>query len=422
MDEEKNSWRVDVFLFLQSLLGNAPKFSLKNRLHRKLKQYYWFYCAGVAVCLLSVSSANIAVDPYGIWFSQRIWGWNWSKPKQTLHQRLFKAFDIAHQKPVGLILGSSRVLYSLSPDHPALANYQPVYNAGLSSANMYEQLRYLQHALYYQPKLKIVIVGLDFFSFNQNIKNRPDFREDRLARPLFLSKDYLITSLSLSVLGDSQETLNRNKLNPSSQPFYENGFGKYREELEQLKGSGYRLKAFEHSISSHFKSPEILGNYQISEEKLENLKQIVEICQKNNIQLKLFISPTHVADLEAISAAGLWTEFEQWKRLLVKISPVWDFSGYTPTTSEEISDQMLNYWDSHHYRRSVGDKILNVILDDSKAVSWLDRPSSPLTQKNIEYSLQKTRESQSIWRAQHQSTVQWIRALKKLHYTASNSN
>ena len=384
--------------------------------------YYvaWFSLTGAI--LLSAASFNIFVDPYGIWPAPRVHQWNWSKPKQNLHQRLFRAADIAYRQPTTVILGSSRVIYSLSPQHPALSKYQPAYNSGLSSANMYEELRYFQHALYHQPDLKLVIIGLDFFSFNRYIKNRPDFSESRLARPFLLSSDSLVTTLSWSVLLDSRETLKRNQATPDVQLFSRDGFGQYPEELKETQSSGYRLKAFEHSITSHFRSPEVLGTYQISEFQLANFQKIVDICRKQNIELRLFISPTHVADLEAIYAAGLWPEFENWKRRLVEIAPIWDFSGYTSINSEKISDQMLNYWDSHHYRRRVGDKILNTILDSSQSSQSTNWPITPLTQRNIEQRLQETREVQNSWRAQNQSTVEWVQNLKKMHRLPSDSN
>lgn len=395
---------------------------LRRKLHRQLEIYHKSYFLSLSIFLLSVAGINAFIDPYGIWFSPAIQGVNWSKPKKNLHQRLFKAFDIAHKKPTGLILGSSRALYGLSPKHPKLIQHQPVYNAALSSANMYELLRYFQHALHHQPDLKLVIIGLDFFAFNKNISNRLDFSESRLSRPLFFSKDALVTTLSWSVLLDSGETLSRNREKPDIQQFQEDGFALYHEYIEQPRESQHRLKAFERSIANHFRSADILASYDLSKVQLENLQRIVDICREQDIELQLFISPTHVTDLEAIYAAGLWPDFEEWKRKVVQITPVWDFSGYTLLNSEEINDQMLNYWDSHHYRRHVGDGILNVILSDSQTSPSLDWPSAPLTQKNIEYSLQKTRKDQLRWRSQNQSTFQWIQNLKKLHYSSQSSN
>ncbi|GFZ91240.1 hypothetical protein [Okeania sp. KiyG1] len=75
------------------------------------------------------------------------------------------------------------------------------------------------------------------------------------------------------------------------------------------------------------------------------------MCQENNIKLILFISPSHATQWEAIRATGEWSTFEEWKREVVKITPVFDFSGYNTITTEPIHNDMENYRDNSHYTK-----------------------------------------------------------------------
>ena len=59
---------------------------------------------------------------------------------------------------------------------------------------------------------------------------------------------------------------------------------------------------------------------EISESFLNDLKEVVRQCREREIELKIFISPTHVTELELLRLAGLWPLVEQWKQEIVKIA------------------------------------------------------------------------------------------------------
>ncbi|MGK7936871.1 MAG: hypothetical protein AB4206_13905 [Xenococcaceae cyanobacterium] len=52
---------------------------------------------------------------------------------------------------------------------------------------------------------------------------------------------------------------------------------------------------------------------------MENLQAIIDKCEQHNIEVKVFISPSHATQYEAINVAGLWSTFEQWKREVINI-------------------------------------------------------------------------------------------------------
>ncbi|HAT1699318.1 hypothetical protein SE938_03450 [Legionella pneumophila] len=75
-------------------------------------------------------------------------------------------------------MGSSTAETGLNPDFSAWDNSQ-VYNLGLSGANIYEVMRYLQHAAAIRPVKKVILV-VNFFMFNAYVNNRDDFNESLL--------------------------------------------------------------------------------------------------------------------------------------------------------------------------------------------------------------------------------------------------
>lgn len=86
--------------------------------------------------------------------------------------------------------------------------------------------------------------------------------------------------------------------------------------------------------------------YKLSEDRFNDFKKIVEFCRQNNIELIVFISPSHATQWEALRVTDRWDSFEEWKRKMVAITPVWDFSGYNSVTSEPIQPIMSNYVDN----------------------------------------------------------------------------
>ncbi|MGA8615650.1 MAG: hypothetical protein WB760_29010 [Xanthobacteraceae bacterium] len=83
----------------------------------------------------------------------------------------------------------------------------------------------------------------------------------------------------------------------------------------------------------------------------------------------------------AIQDAGLWPQFEDWKRGIVEVLaeeakesgkpefPVWDFSGFNSVTDEHIGGpdgktmRMRWFWEDSHYKKETGDLILDRVLD-----------------------------------------------------------
>lgn len=373
------------------------------------RRYNIKLCALVLILVSVVCVINIVVDPFGIW---KLWNnksVNAFKSEQETHERLYKAIEIINLKPTVIFVGTSRARMGLDPSYYSLIYHEPIYNAAVSSANMNEMLLYFKHALQNQPALKQVIVGIDFYAFNRNLLNRVDFPSHQMGKEHITYKSFIETAASLDALTSTVRTVKNNLGKPAFNFFEPNG--KTSEFMIQNSyGKITDLRDFTSINRFNINDKESYAIYEISQDRIDDFREIVSICQEKNIDIKVFISPSHVTDMEAIRVAGKWQDFENMKRLLCNIIPIWDFSGYNSITTESIKQERKYYWDSSHYKKEVGDMILGKINGIETNI-----PSDfgvLITPDNIENHLIAIQKSREEWGKNNLEIVDYIQTLK----------
>lgn len=393
------------------------------------KSYLIKVGAITSIVLIIIASFNALVDPFGFFGSLIMPKFNQEKPEIQTHVRMIKAHQIRLQKPDVIILGSSRAETGLNPEHPAFSVPQGKrYNLALHSANIYEILRYLEHAQSVHP-LKHAVLGLDFFMFNANKQNEADFVEERLA-PMYSGwlKDIFQALFTYDGLMSSLNTIERQD-KPGIQ-YFPNGFRDDKNHWEQIqKKGGHHQAAINNEKYTLYALDGFtffaLSNQQQKSPGLHSFQKILTFCKVNKIQLHLFISPIHVRKMLLLHQIGLWEEFEHWKKSLVlhieNNAPeysLWDFTGFNDITTEPfplIEDktaQMKWYWESSHYKKETGVLVLNNILNDSPA----DKKASPqfgikLTTQNIDQHLSNQRAGRQKFISKYPEIVEEISGL-----------
>lgn len=362
----------------------------QNKIKLKLTKYRQFnitFLLAASLPILTVGLFNFLINPYDIFESPYLQKLNDIKMKDN-NDRLFKAVDITRIQPNTVIIGSSRTKQGINPDNSVFKQQQPAYNLSLNGVNVYEIKRYLEHAITNQKDLDLVVLGIDFFMFNNFLENQPSFAENRLGKKYIIPQDAVNALFSLDTLGASWKTLNESWQKDDDPNYGINGFMPHRK-----ANDGKTKWRFNSAIKQYF---DFHNQYEFSEKYLNDFREIVKICQENNIELIIFISPSHATQWEAIRVTRQWQTFEQWKRDLVKIVPVWDFSGYNTITTEPIEDQMNNYTDNSHYTPSVGDLVLNRIFNRNSE-SLPDDFGILITPQNIEKHLGNIRQQRKIY-------------------------
>lgn len=324
--------------------------------------------------LMMVIIVNAAMDPYlmmpaGISLIAR------DHPAKTIASyRVSKAFDVMKLKPKAILLGSSRVESGLRAQDVTNLLGIDCYNLALSGANFEEMYAYFKHAHFHQPDLKLVIMCLDLFGFNQHRPPRPDFLASRLGCPHVLLSEYCRALLTKSAWKASQETLKKLFCLYRSQKipkywilddrgnFTEESWDAMTEEANRPFEEKERI-----ALADLFTSPEVYGKFELSEDALDLLRKMVATCHECGIELKVFFPPAHMVYWYGLRQKGLEGALRRLKLEVVKLTDVWDFSGPNRVTTEPFfALREGNYLDSSHFRPKIGKQLLHILFGGIK--------------------------------------------------------
>lgn len=376
---------------------------------------------------------NWLINPYDIYNSISLNAFK-NKPLVTTHLRLAKARVVEWKKPEYIIMGSSTAETGINPDHPQWGISQ-VYNLGLPGANIYEVMRYLQHAQSVKPLKKVVLV-LNFFMFNAYLKNRADFNESLLKvnsegmTNTLVVNNFLSTLLSYDAINASIETI-KNQDIPNA--YKNNGqlLHKYRTaQVSKLRGYNNNFTYTESYNKETFLPPPFAQyNFKRMDDNINTIEyfsRIIEICEKNKTELLVVFAPEHVRLLETYKLLNLWEKYELWqKELLTLIEKhnskypslpytLWSFNKINTVTSEpvpeknNISKTMHWFWDPFHFKNELGNLIINQILDPTYK-SDIKNFSAKLTTANLTEELEFNKIKLANWENKNPIVVDEIK-------------
>jgi hypothetical protein len=359
-------------------------------------RFLWvFATAFLLVCLLG-AGFNYLVDPYGLFGTPRVAGFNELKPAASERVRVIKPYMASRVQPKMVIGGNSRPEIGLNPQGACWeAADQPVFNASIPGANVFMQTRYVQHAVE-SGKAKRILFGVDFLDFVVDAsKPTGQINWDRLGQSfngrldsglknglgasmnLLIAKDNLSGLFSLGALGDSFVTI-ASQRDLDSATRREDGFNPALDYRPIIRGEGqavlFRQKNLE--VKKRLRQGElgVLDLHGQPTMPLEALRHFLEWANAHDIDVVLFINPYHSDYLIQIEMAGKWTLFEEWKRQLTNIAaeytvPLWDFntidrhSTEHPPSLGDKRSELQWFWEPAHYRHELGDLMLAAMLD-----------------------------------------------------------
>jgi hypothetical protein len=399
----------------------------------KYNKYFKLLLFITAILFILVVGFNWLKNPYGIYNSPKIIGINSNKPEFGKYPLMAKAYAIRKIKPEAVVLGSSRADTGIDPTHPGWG-YRPVYNLALRGGHMYQIFRYFQSANAIK-QLKQVILSVDFFSFNAEFEEKIGFSEGRLSSPGNLNPlygtDQLQALLSLDGLTSSVETVIHQH---NGALYLENGrrLNEYTPDHVRTRfNENFRFYLETKGYYSTIMGNEFHFDYASSNiSTFDYYRKLLQTSYADNIDLVIITSPCHVTQWEALAVANLWDKWEEWKRLIVTINieeaekagknpfPVWDFSTYNDITMEAIpsidktNTEMEWYWDASHYKKEVGDLVLNKVFGlTTENITLPDNFGVQLTPENIERQLGQIRKDRESYRMKHPGEVEIIQSI-----------
>lgn len=344
------------------------------------KQWALFTFSMTVFVLVIISIINYSVDPYG--YYHFLGGrYNYQKSKNSDPYQ-FKAYQSEKYAPEAIVLGTSRAM-RLNPPLIKSLTGENTYNLGLPAASPFIDLKYLEYVIKVDKNLKTVFLGLDYEVFDNKYLNHASFDEKRLSSAFYL-QDTFATLLSSKAVKESYKVVLDN-LNKTTN-YTENRFlgdGSFDETLAYSTiGNKSTLKM-------------IPTTFNLSSNSMQYVKKIKELCEQNNLKLYVYISPVHAIILETFWQSNIWTEYEDWKRKLVEITPVWDFSGYHDISMSSLHNREY-YNNLSHFSKKIGNFILYRMLNKEidKVPAYF---GVYLTNDNIEKHLQKQRLDRDKW-------------------------
>ncbi|WP_133718355.1 hypothetical protein [Methylocaldum gracile] len=409
-----------------------------------MKRYLQFWLILTGTMLLAVAACNLVADPYGLFRLVDEPGFNRIKPSAGAHGTMAKAYQVLRVQPRGLILGNSRAEVGFDPEYEAWpADSRPVFNLALPGTGTETTVRFLQHVLANDnagSKVvpKVVVWGIDFMDFLIDARtsrriavtskegNRLLTNLDGSPNPtraLQQARDYLESTLTLGAFIDAIETLGHQG-DPYAVDLTPLGFNPMRDYLKITADEGYwavfRQRDLE-NVKAYLRRPkDIFDADGHSSPRLDDLRRVLSLCRQHGIALHLIIYPYHSHLMEIIRITGHWPTFEDWKRAITHIvgteagrrgePPVllWDFSGFDELTTEAVPGKndrqarMHWYWEAGHFKRELGNLILDRIFTLADAG---DQFGTLLRPENVEAQIALLRAQEAEYRKSHPRDV-----------------
>ncbi len=413
-------------------------------MRQKPKSYLRISVAAAGFVLVLIGSFNLCVDPYGAY---RLFDGKRVQHHPAVYHRvkLAKAYDLRRIAPLAIALGTSRTHIGIRMSHEGWAgSLSERYNSAFDGATTKEMYFYLLHAYAIRP-LQQVVLGLDLWHLPKNPAfTRADFDQGLFFVPgnalhaagVYAADAKLLISIdtTMASIHEMSEPLTDAPqwLAPDGQrigdvffhdvdPEYSPAPGRYFRSIDQIEiaamlddGPAKRKQKLTPEQES---SPETSFDY---------IAKIVAFCRAHKVDLRIFITPSHVHELVIARQLGNERLFESGKRDLAMLLsrdaeqsgarpfPLYDFGGPSSITTERVpadqsSAEMIYYWDPSHFKEIVGDWILDRLFGITSAASPAPRDFGKLlTPGTIDRALEDDRSLQDLYEREHADDVSAI--------------
>lgn len=319
---------------------------MKNTIQKKLsapRSWSKAFTATITTVIIISSGVLLWTDTYSVAHPYN------SKFVDEPNRNFLKVeYILAHPNQYdGFIFGSSRV-GAILPSHVQGAKF---YNMTYSEGIPHEHLLNLQLFLSRGIKIKKILLGLDEFSYQVSFAQHQQrwlTRTHPLAANSSWANFYRFYFIRLPTQHDKSQ-FKKKLFNPDRTMTFDiinqdQFYKKYLSESPNFKDND--------PIYSH--PTHYSGN--ILEATLQDIRDIVALCQQNNIELTIFINPIHHTTYEDTDKILLF----KFQRELSNITSYYDFSG-----PNHITINNYNFVDTSHYTTDIGDFMLKNISDNN---------------------------------------------------------
>lgn len=323
-------------------------------MEQRMSYKKWFLYGSFIIFLSPVAIAlvNYFVDPFAIF-----WRDYHAIVQPSERYNKIKFLDKNHSNYNAYMIGSSRIG---TTEINAIEKYKPdmkFYNLTLIASTLRQHADVIYYMIEHHFPIKFLYLQVDVYDNFINDHHSKEALLYRFAPPIGegtnweFYRDYLMSfsyaDLQRQIKADLKkeahtvrydfEKTGRWYFDQKEKALHENPEEYIKSELSFHKRASKKL----------FASNTVLTN------NLKALHEIVELCQKNSIELVVFVAPHNHVMLESID----FNAYQNFLLSLSDITPYWDFSGYNGVT---LNNQ--NYYEHSHYRPHVGEWIAEKIF------------------------------------------------------------
>jgi hypothetical protein len=382
-----------------------------------IKKYASIYILFIVLIASGLALINYFIDPYMLFQSEKVSGFNDKKPATATRSKLYKPYNVISTNPHTIIVGNSRPEMGIDPESICWPpTYAPVYSLTFPGLSPYAQVRAMFHAVS-TGQVKNILLGVDFEDFLdkrnplQKVlwpKHDSEFYNRLLVDEAFQTnekyglnkaKDFSKGLFSLDALNDSIYTLLSQSPNSINRTVLGFNTAKDYEEIIRYEGAWVLFEQKKKALEKRFFNPGLsIHNIDLWSLEFEAIKQAIKLAVDKNISLTVFINPYHYTYLEIIRKAGYWDEFELFKKSLRdtvkqygkgKVT-LWDFalySNYTVTLEPKRKDDTQEthwFWEPSHYKAELGELMLSDIFGSRCVENKAEAVGTNLITTNIE--------------------------------------
>jgi hypothetical protein len=290
--------------------------------------------------------------------------------KEDLANRTQKFVELNKFQPNTIMLGGSRVHFLNTEDVKKYTN-DKVYNLAFSSSTLEEQYYFLKYSIE-NFDIKNVVIGLNLYPFSEKLKeNKSTDFDKELFESGFTFQKQLKHYLEVPLISYAKEYYTKG----FNKPLYKNGARTAYNQKIHIDNKSWKER--EEKSNKGYK--ETYKNYLIWGSKgITLLKDMVKLCQDNNINLKVFTTAIYTSQMQILQDMDKIDIYYKWKKEVANITPYWDFMY--PNTITKNSD---NYIDPSHIKQENGYLYFARLFDD-KTVKVPDDFGVYVTSENID--------------------------------------
>ncbi|KAB8136759.1 polysaccharide deacetylase family protein [Gracilibacillus oryzae] len=344
----------------------------------KFKKWLMAFIGGLLLIGMLLGGFNMIVDPFGV-FGDKVLKWDSYNMVNNPRVAKIAYLDEHHEEYDSYIIGGSKSS-SISPE---------LLNKYYGDASFYSMMMYggdfhdYEKTLYHlidNYEVKNIVLHMSLQEIGHFHEEATDFKQSLHAKvtdepllPFYLKYLWLNPAYGYDKLAGFGE----NAIDPMaySQIIPETGvYNKVERDKEDIDN----LDEFWQN-NPNFELPIGKVEGQAIDQNVESLKRMKEYAEEHGATFTFITGATYKSELQKYNMEELK---EYWVKL-AEVTDFWDFSGYT-----SMSNDPRYYYDSMHYRNSVGEMMLGYIYDDPE-VYVPEEFGHYTTKDNVEEHIEK---------------------------------